>query len=57
MQAGTLDMGIREKIEGMGIEDVKIQGELYVKDRIGLLQGRDGTDEVIYLMRVGRRAE
>jgi hypothetical protein len=43
VQAGTLDGAIREKIEGMGIEDVKIQGELYVKDRIGWLQGRDGT--------------
>ena len=43
VQADTLDGAIREKIEGMGIEDVKIQGELYVKDRIGWSQGRDGT--------------
>ena len=46
VQAGTLDGEIREKIEGMGIEDVKIQGELYVKDRVGWLQGRDGTGQM-----------
>jgi hypothetical protein len=40
---GTLDRGIHEKVEGVGIEDVKIGGELYVKDRVGWLQGRDGT--------------
>jgi hypothetical protein len=33
VQAGTLDGGVGEKVEG--IEDVKIGGELYVKDRVG----------------------
>jgi hypothetical protein len=46
VQASTLDGRIGEKVEGMGIEDVKIGGELYVKDRVGWLQGRDGTGQM-----------
>ena len=46
VQAGTLDGGVGEKVEGMRIEDVKIGGELYVKDRVRWLQGRDGTGQM-----------
>jgi hypothetical protein len=45
VQAGTLDAGIGERVERMGIEDVRIGKELYVMDRVGWLQGRDGTGQ------------
>lgn len=40
IQAGSLDT---ECLGGITLENVKIGAELYVKNRVGWLEGREGT--------------
>ena len=42
VQAGTLDAG-----KGMGIEDVNVQVELYVKDRVKWMSAREGAGQCV----------